>query len=224
MSLVEHTQAGLPFIERAATGTPRGLLLLLHGVGANERSLLALAGEQADDITVQLLRAPLTLGPGQHAWFQVRFTPEGPVIQPEQAEASRRLLIDFVSAQQQRLGIAPARTLIAGFSQGGIMSAGVALTAPDRVAGFGLLSGRILPEIAPQIPADVGRHPLHGLVMHGRHDSKLPYAHAEQSLARLQALGVAHELRTYEQDHVLDADMRGDFTRWLETRLAATLQ
>lgn len=220
MNLVAHHDAGLSFLERAASGTPRGLLLLLHGVGADERSLLAVAAEQADDITVQLLRAPLTLGPGQHAWFQVRFTAQGPVIQPEQAEASRRLLVDFIAAQQRRVGLAPARTLVAGFSQGGIMSAGVALTAPASVAGFGLLSGRILPEIAPLIPADLGRHPLHGLVTHGRRDSKLPYALAEQSVARLRALGVAHELRGYDQDHALDAAMRTDLRAWIEQRLA----
>ncbi|MET0290369.1 MAG: phospholipase, partial [Pseudoxanthomonas sp.] len=74
---------------------------------------------------------------------------------------------------QQRLGIAPAKTLVAGFSQGGIMSASVALTSPGSVAGFGILSGRILPEFEPRIPQDIAMHDLHALILHGRHDSKL---------------------------------------------------
>ncbi len=212
--------APLRFVERPATGAPHGLLLLLHGVGANEQSLAAVAMEQDPRLHVVLPRGPLAFGPGAHGWFQVQFTLQGPVIDPEQAEASRRLLIDFVAGQQRRLGLAPARTLVAGFSQGGIMSAGVGLTAPASVAGFAILSGRILPEIEPLVPADVGRHGLQALVMHGRHDSKLPFALAERSDERLRHYGVAHELRAYDADHGLDAPMRADFRDWVERVLA----
>ncbi len=44
-----------------------------------------------------------------------------------------------------------SRTVVAGFSQGGIMSASVALTRPEAVGGFGILAGRILPELEPAI-------------------------------------------------------------------------
>ncbi|WP_066093376.1 alpha/beta hydrolase [Xanthomonas massiliensis] len=210
------SSARLTFVERPAQGTPRGLLLLLHGVGADERSLGELALEQAPDQHVILPRGPLTFAPGAYGFFQVRFGPDGPVIDPAQAEASRRLLIDFVAAQQARLGIAPARTVIAGFSQGGIMSASVGLTAPASVAGFAILSGRILPEIEPQVPADVGSHTTVALVMHGRRDDKLPFALAERSAARLAHFGIAHELRAYDAGHALTPAMRSDFRAWLQ--------
>lgn len=213
--------AALRFVERPASGEVSGLLLLLHGVGASEQSLAAVAMEQSPGLHVVLPRGPLAFAPGAHGWFQVQFGPEGPVIVPEQAEASRRLLIDFVAEQQQRLGVAPARTVIAGFSQGGIMSASVALTSPRSVTGFGILSGRILPEIEPLIPAHVGQHGLRGLVMHGRHDSKLPYSLAERSDQRLTHHGVAHELRSYDADHELTAPMRADFRGWLARVLPA---
>ncbi|RMX07891.1 phospholipase [Corticibacter populi] len=206
-------------IERSAQGSPRGLLVLLHGVGANERSLATLAAAQAPDLTVLLPRGPLTLGPGAHAWFQVAFGPRGPVINPQQAEASRVALIDFIAAAQQRLGMAPAQTLVAGFSQGGIMSASVALTDPQLVAGFGLLSGRILPEIAPLVPADLAKRPPQALVMHGRQDSKLPFTHAEESTALLQKLGVPCTLRAYDEDHGLNAQMVHDFGAWVAQTL-----
>lgn len=212
--------SALQLIERPASGTPQALLILLHGVGANERSLAALAQQQDPRVQVLLPRGPLTFAPGAYGWFQVQFGPQGPVIQPAQAEASRALLIDFVAAQQARFGIAPARTVIAGFSQGGIMSASVALTAPQAVAGFGVLSGRILPEIEPLIPADVGRHGLHGLVTHGRHDSKLPFMLAEQAAARLARHGVAHTLQAYAADHELTAAMQADIRAWIDARFA----
>jgi phospholipase/carboxylesterase len=209
----------LNFIERPPTGKPRGLLVLLHGVGASEASLWPLALELPDDLHVVLARAPLAMGAGMHAWFPVRFTPEGPQIDPTQADASRRLLIDFIGEQQARLGIAASRALVAGFSQGGIMSASVALTSPALVAGFGVLGGRILPEIEPLIPVDIAAHDLHGLVLHGLRDAKLGYFFAERALALLEHFGVPHTLRSYDADHELTPAMRADFAAWVEEKL-----
>ena len=51
---------------------------------------------EAKFITQRISRAPNTRAPGSYAWFDVQFTPQGPVINPEQAEASRRLLLRFI--------------------------------------------------------------------------------------------------------------------------------
>lgn len=211
----------LHFIERPAIGQAHGLLLLLHGVGANPHGLEGLAREQDPGLHVILPAGPLAFGPGAYGWFQVQFTPQGPVIQPEQAEASRQLLIRFVAEQQRRLGLEPAQTVIAGFSQGGILSASVGLTSPDSVAGFAILSGRILPEIEDLIPADVGQRLRSALILHGHHDSKLPYSLAERSEQRLKHHQVRHVVHGYPADHELTAGMRADFRHWLEQTLPA---
>ena len=213
------SSSGLQFIERAAMGKPKGLLVLLHGVGASEQSLATLAAEQDPALAVILPRGPVALGVRQYGWFEVRFTPQGTVINPQQAEGSRRQLIGFVAEQQQRLGVQAAQTVIAGFSQGGILSASVALTSPASVAGFAILSGRILPEIEALIPADVGLSPLVALVSHGRNDSKLPFSLAERSIARLGHHGVMHELKAYDEDHILSPAMRKDFREWVQQRI-----
>jgi len=210
----------LHYVERPASARARGLLLLLHGVGANEHSLTAVAAEQDPDIHVVVPRGPESLGPFAHGWFEVSFTHSGPVINAEQAESSRRLLIEFISAQRERLGLDRAHTVTAGFSQGGIMSASVALTSPESVSGFAILSGRILPEIDPLIPADIGERGLRALITHGLHDNKLPHFLAERSRERLRTLGVEHELLSYEDDHVLSPAMRRDFKRWVNTTIA----
>ena len=209
----------LVWIERPAQESTQGLLVLLHGVGANERSLAGLAAQQDARWQVLLPRGGVTFAPDAYGWFSVQFGPQGSVIDPVQAETSRRALIDFIAVQQARLGIPPARTIVAGFSQGGIMSASVALTAPQQVAGFAILSGRILPEIESQVPADVGTHGLRGLVMHGHRDTKLPFALAERSVERLRHYGVAHELRAYDEGHVLSPAMQADLRRWLDATL-----
>lgn len=193
---------------------PRRALVLLHGVGGNENHLEVLADGVGDDVLVVLVRAPLQLAPGQHAWFQVAFGAEGPVIDADQAEASRQQLIRFLAQLQQHWHIAPADTVIAGFSQGGILSASVALTAPERVGGFAILSGRILPELRARVaPREQLAH-LAAFIGHGEYDSKLPFVWAERSGQWLSRLGIGYRMQRYPIDHGISAAMRADFVEW----------
>ncbi|MCO5978224.1 alpha/beta hydrolase [Ideonella oryzae] len=193
---------------------PRRLLVLLHGVGGNEQSVAGLAAGVPEDTLVVLVRGPLALGPQQFAWFQVAFTAHGPRIVPEQAEQSRLALIALIAELQRAHGVTPAHTVVAGFSQGGIMSASVALSAPAAVAGFGLLSGRILPELEPHLAPLAALAGLQGFVGHGTCDSKLPVDWAHRAHQGLDALGVPHVLRLYPIDHGISAEMQADFLAW----------
>jgi len=193
---------------------PSRLLVLLHGVGGNETNLAGLAAGVPDDTLVVLPRGPIQLGFDQYAWFRVAFTANGPRIEADAANASRLSLIAFVQQVQAAHGISPARTVIAGFSQGGILSASVALSAPDGVAGFGVLSGRILPELEPYLADRSSLSNLQGFIAHGRHDDKLPVDWAHRADDWLTRLGVAHETRLYPTGHVLDAAMLSGFHDW----------
>lgn len=203
---------------------PKALLVLLHGVGGAESNLLELAAGVDTDTLVLLPRGPLTLGPGQFAWFRVAFTASGPRIDAQEAEQSRLDLIRFVAQVQAAYGIASQQTVIAGFSQGGILSASVALTSPESVAGFGILSGRILPELEPHLAAPARLAALQGFIGHGEHDSKLPVMWAQRSEALLAQLGVTHDARRYPIDHGISAAMQADFVQWLGGVLSATDQ
>ncbi|SCK12315.1 alpha/beta hydrolase [Vogesella sp. LIG4] len=214
---IEDAASGLIYraLPRASRQPAKVLLLLLHGVGGNELNLAGLQPLLDERVQLVLLRAPLTFGPQQYGWFQVSFGPNGPRIDAQQAERSRQQLLQLCASLQQQYGIDAAHTVLAGFSQGGIMSAGVALTAPQQVAGFGLLSGRILPEIAPIIgePADLAQ--LSAFIGHGELDDKLPIAWAERATAWLSDLGVPHQLQRYPGGHQLSTEMAHDFAAWL---------
>lgn len=212
-----HAEAasGLTFRTRETDATPpRALLVLLHGVGGNESDLMALAAGVEPGTLVVLPRGPLTLAPGRHAWFNVAFESGGPRIAADEAETSRLALIDFVAQLQAAHGVAPQRTAIAGFSQGGILSASVALSAPERVRGFAVLCGRILPELEPVLaPREALAH-LDGFIAHGRDDAVLPVAWAHRADAWLEQLGVPHALHLYAGDHGIVPTMARDFLAW----------
>ena len=194
---------------------PEKLLVLLHGVGSNEATVLGLADGVDAQTLVVLPRGPLPLGPQQFAWFRVNFTASGPSIVPEEAERSRETLVRFVANLQSVHGITPQKTAVAGFSQGGIMSASVALTAPHQVAGFAVLSGRILPELEPRLASPNALAHLKSFIGHGELDSKLPVHWAHRSEQWLTALGVHPVVRLYPIDHGVSAEMHHDFLQWL---------
>ncbi|MGN7984388.1 alpha/beta hydrolase [Burkholderia sp. 22313] len=220
LPLATDSESGLQYLLRPATGRPAGRLVLLHGVGGNETNLLNLAGTVDPRIDIAFVRGPLTFGPSQHAWFPVRFGPNGPEIDAARAEASRMQLIALLRALSARdtSNDTALPAVIAGFSQGGIMSASVGLTSPADVAAFAVLCGRILPEIDPLIASRDALSAIHALVMHGRFDDKLPVAWADTADAKLTSLGVAHETRLYDAGHELTAQMAGDFSRWVGAR------
>jgi len=222
--LLVEPASGLAYrVRPAQTGAGKApCLLLLHGVGSNESSFIALARQMDVRLTVVLLRAPLMLGANRFAWFPVNFTAAGPVIDEAQAERSRRLLVDFLEALPAICDIDPGQVWIAGFSQGGIMSASVALTVPSAIAGFSILSGRILREMLPQAAPREQLARLQAFVSHGVLDQTLGIHFAHHSRDVLEELGVQVEYREYGGGHILDAAMTDDFQHWLARRLRAT--
>lgn len=195
------------------------LLLLLHGVGSNEYDLFEVAPLLDRRFLILSLRAPHTLAPGSYAWFEVAFTPQGPLIDPEQAERSRQLLIDFIGQALATYNANPRQVYLVGFSQGAIMSASVALTRPDIVAGAVLMSGRILPEIQPLIASREQLASLPMLVVHGTMDTVLPIQNGRASRDLLSTLPVDLTYREYAMGHEVTAESLADVRAWLSERL-----
>ncbi|KJK15886.1 phospholipase [Burkholderiaceae bacterium 16] len=219
--LTQDPATGLRYrLRNALPGTtPAERLLLLHGVGSNETSLAAVATRIDPRVQVVLVQGPLTFAPGQYGFFEVSFQGGAPAINAAQAERSRQQLIALVRALRAQDGALPARTVIAGFSQGGILSASVGLSAPADVAGFAVLSGRILPEIEPHLAPRDALAGLSAFIAHGEFDNKLPVGWAERADQWLDALGVAHQTRRYPIGHELNADVVADFRQWLASVL-----
>lgn len=200
---------------RPAMGEPSGLLILMHGVGSNETAMLGLASYIPENYSVVSVRSPLTMGVGAYSAFSVSFTADGPKIDAAAAESSRQKLLQFIPEIQRRYGATAELTLIAGFSQGGIMSASLALTKPELVRGFAILSGRILPEIAPLIAPKEDLKRISAMVMHGENDGTLPYFWAERSVTLLQELGISFDFMNYKIGHEITREVAADFASWV---------
>ena len=195
------------------------LLLLLHGVGSNEHDLFGLVPYLDKRFLIISVRATNTLGPGSYAWFEVDFTPQGPVINPAQAEASRLALITFLDEAVNAYDADPKKVYLMGFSQGAIMSASIALTHPQLVAGAVLMSGRILPEIQPLIASNEELSGLPFLVVHGTADMVLPISYGRASRQLLSSLPVELTYHEYRMGHEVSQESLADVTAWLSAQL-----
>ena len=182
-------------------GPPEQLLLLLHGVGADGRSMAPLAQALRAEFPQAAIVAPdapnpFDAGGAGRQWFSVRGIDEANRV--PRAAAALVPLAAWVRATQQRLGVGSAATALVGFSQGAILALELA-AAEDGLAGRVLaFAGRYaqLPLAAPQHTT------LH--LFHGGADAVVPVAHARAALEHLAALhgdatidiaeGVGHEL------------------------------
>ncbi|HZX79552.1 MAG TPA: phospholipase [Lysobacter sp.] len=198
---------------------PRALLVLLHGVGYDEMQLASIGARVPDGVLVALPRGYRSISGGKLGWYRVGLSEDGLQVVEDEAEEARLKLRDFVHQLQSRFDLAPARTVVAGFSQGGMLATSLALTSPADLAAFALLCGQMPPEVEPlDTPRADLRH-LHALVVHGRDDDTLPVEQAELSDARLAQLGIRHELRLHRGGHELTAAVEDDAVDWLARML-----
>lgn len=161
------------------------LLILLHGVGGRGALMRPLAEALRDRFPQAAILAPDAPhafdggGPGRQ-WFSVMDLGDAQRI--ERVAAALGPLHEWLQQTQQRLGVGPQATAIAGFSQGAILALELA-ARHDGCAGRVLaFAGRYarLPDAAPQ------QTTMH--LLHGGADAVIPPEHARIALQHLAVL------------------------------------
>lgn len=216
MSTTIHTIERRP---KAAGEGPAPLLLLLHGYGSNERDLFDFADHLDPRLHVVSARAPLALAWGGFAWYNLGGSP-GRLI-PDAAGRDRAIttLEQFVAALPGRLGTDPRRTYLLGFSQGAIISLGLAWRAPAQIAGIVPVSGYLDPEVAVGAPHE-GMAGLPILQLHGTYDDVIPVEAAHRTRDALAATAARHEYHEYPVGHTIHPDGLRQIQGWIAARLA----
>lgn len=165
------------------------------------------------------VRSPLVFGPDAFGWFHVTFTDDGPQIVGAEAEEGWRGIARFVDEVVAAYGADRERVYLSGFSQGAIMSLATLLTAPERVAGIAMMSGRLLPEVLPHAAAPESLRDKPVLMLHGVHDEKLGIHLARWARDRLASLPIALDYRELAIGHRISAESVDLASDWLTARL-----
>ena len=198
-----------------APGERPPLLVLLHGVGANERQMAQLAPAFDPRFIVVSARSPLTLGPDSFAWFHVTFTPQGPVLVTEELEAGWALLARFIDEAVAEYDADPARVYVAGFSQGAIMALALSLTSPEKVAGVVAMSGRLPPEVLAHAAPPERLAGKSALIVHGATDDKLGVHLARAAREQLERLPIALTYLELGMGHTITKESLTAVADWL---------
>lgn len=201
-------------------GTKPPLLLLLHGVGADEHDLLGLAPPLDGRFHVVSARAPLSHGAG-FGWYPVQFTPTGIVPDETVAVQSRDTLAAFVPEAVAAYDLDPRRVFLAGFSQGAIMSLTLALHTPELVAGVAAMSGRLLDVAWDERASDERLSGFPILAVHGLYDTVLPIAEGRRIRNELTKLPLTFAYHEYPMAHEISQESLAEVAGFLTGRLNA---
>jgi phospholipase/carboxylesterase len=213
--------SSLHYDERPPTGEARGLLVLHHGRGSDERDLLTLAGvlDPNSELHVITPRAPLSLpvSPGFH-WYLV---PRVGYPDPETFQAARGALAELHDELWQRTGIAPERTVLGGFSMGCVMSHAMALSAERPVPAGVLGYSGFIPTVPGWEPALDGRSQMHAFIAHGSNDPVIDVSFGRLAAETLTGAGIEVEYHESEIAHHIDPRGLPAAAAWLDRVLPA---
>jgi phospholipase/carboxylesterase len=201
--------------ERPAAGEATGLLILHHGRGADEHDLLSLADALDPERRLHVVtpRGPLTVPgwPGNH-WYVV---PRVGFPDADTFRASYELLSRFHDELWQRTGLAPAQTVLGGFSMGSVMSYALALGA-DRPAPAGILAfSGFIPTVDGWAPHLQDRAALRAFVAHGSSDPVVSVDFARDARKQLQEGGLEVDYREFPGGHSINPANIPEAQIWL---------
>ncbi len=221
MKARQHNGGALPYItvepDAYTDGDHYPLVVLLHGFGANMSDLASLA--PAIDQTGYVYAFPnaphrLEMGFGAAGFAWATYPPREN--DPAFAESDPRLKT-FIDEVMGQLSVSDGQIVLGGFSQGGMMTLRIGLSAPERFRGLAVLSGRLPDEDALDDPtADPSQAVF---IAHGSEDEVLSVKDGRQTRDYLEQHGYAPEYHEYAMGHAIDPEELADLTRWLHTTL-----
>jgi phospholipase/carboxylesterase len=185
-------------LERPAAGEPEGVLLLLHGRGADEHDLFPFL--DLLDPERRLLGitpgGPLSLPPGGRHWYVV---PRVGFPDAQTFAEGFGALTEWFDA----LPYAPDQIVLGGFSQGAVMSYAVGLGADrPRTNGLIALSGFIPTVDGWQTDLNSPLPPI--AIAHGTYDPVIPVEFGRQARATLEGAGADVWYRESPIEHWID--------------------
>jgi phospholipase/carboxylesterase len=200
-------------IEIETGAKPDAAVIWLHGLGADGHDFEPIVPELRLPASLRVRfvfpHAPvrpvtLNMGMRMRAWYDI-FQLGGGAEDDAGIRASQKAVEEMI-AEQKSLGIAPARIVIAGFSQGGAIALQTALRHPERLAGVLALSTYLpLRTTLKEEIAEANRAtPI--FMAHGLYDDIIPLARAEQSAQILKDAGCKVQWRTYPMPHSVCAE------------------
>jgi phospholipase/carboxylesterase len=200
-------------------------VIWLHGLGADGSDFVPIVPALRLRAPVRFVfphasRRPVTVNGGMmmRAWYDV-LALEGAWREDETGirESARR--VESLIAAEGVRGVPPARVILAGFSQGGVMALHVGLRHAARLGGLLVLSAYLPLAHAIAEQASPAGRATSVFLAHGTQDPLISVARARTARDRLAALGCPLEYHEYPVGHTVSDEEVRDLAAWLARRV-----
>ncbi|GAX44052.1 phospholipase/carboxylesterase [Tolypothrix sp. NIES-4075] len=182
---------------------PKGLIVTLHGWGANADDLASLSpffNLPSYQFIFPNAPFPFPNSSFGRAWYDLRMEN-----MYQGLAESRQILIDWLQSLESSTGVPLSRTILSGFSQGGAMTLDVGLTLP--LAGLICMSGYLHPGAGTNVETRNFASLPPVLITHGRQDTVVPLQAALRAKETLESLKVAVEYHEFDMGHEIRPEM-----------------
>ena len=213
----------LEYLERTTGQDPVGTVIWLHGLGADANDFEPLVPVLKLEQPLRFIfpnapTRPVTINGGMvmRAWYDI--DPSAPLDAGADIEVSTEAIFDLVSTA---VGEGNAGdTVLAGFSQGGVIALNALVTARRKFRGVMALSTYVhnaegLVDVIRLENMDTPVFMAHGLL-----DPMIPIHRGVASREALNALGLSVEWQEYRMGHEVCPQEISDISRWLNSVFA----
>ncbi|WP_027137284.1 alpha/beta hydrolase [Gaetbulibacter saemankumensis] len=215
------TDLSLYHLTRKSTLTENApLLIMMHGYGSDENDLFSFASELPEELFIISVRAPFSMQPYGNAWYTINFDADrGKWNDQKEAAASRDLIAKFIDEVVSTYPVNKDNVTLLGFSQGSILSYGVAFNYPEKVKNIIALSGYIYKDILPDDLKALDYSNLNFYCSHGSVDQVIPVEWARQTGPFLDALNINYQYSEFPVGHGVAPQNFFEFKDWLTKRI-----
>lgn len=202
---------------------PQGAVIWLHGLGADYNDFVPIVPELRLPVSLKFVFPnapviPVTINNGfqMRAWYDILDMGD---LHREVDERGILVSINQINQLIEELiaeGFSYEQIVIAGFSQGGVISYYSGLNCAHKLAGMLILSS-YLPDISLLDLAQVkNKAGLPILICHGNQDPVVSMAYAKKATEHLQQLGLNYEWHEYPMQHSVCYDEIQAISHWLQ--------
>jgi phospholipase/carboxylesterase len=202
---------------RDAAGDPAGALVLFHGRGADEHDLYPLLDflDPERRLVGVTPRGPFSFPPGGAHWYKLQ---EVGFPDRETFLATYDEVGTWLDGFLGEHGIAHDKTVLGGFSQGGVMAYSFGL-GPGRPRPAALIALSSFIPTVDGFELDLSEIPPVA-IGHGTHDPVIPVEFGRQARQLLEEAGASALYREYPLPHAIDPTFLIELRAWLERAAA----
>lgn len=188
------------------------LIILLHGMNSNTEMWNDFSKSVNEKTLLIAVEAPMVTKLNSYRWFDINITKKPFVSDIHQMTETTDRIKNLINQLKTKYKITTENTIVAGFSQGAILSLNLVLTTPNLIHGIGVFSGMLPDKIETRALKKIKGFPV--FITHGSEDKGIELSHANMTKEFLKDKGAKVKMTIEKSRHVVTSKQFDDFINW----------